>query len=666
MCGICGIVNLGAKAPPDVALIRRMIGRLKHRGPDSSGYYRDRRIALGHTRLSIIDLEGGSQPLCNEDGSLWISYNGELYNYIELASKLIKLGHIMQTKSDTEVIIHAYEEWGPNCFNEFNGQWALAIWDSKKQKLILSRDRVGIRPLYYSITPEKLVFASEVKAIFADPGIERHFDSEGLAELFTFWCPVAPVTVFKNIYEVQPGYYAIIENGKLITEPYWSLSYPVSGSDAGGSDDANSRLLRDGLIEASRLRFLRSDVPVGSYLSGGIDSSIISAVVNRYTEANLKTFSIRFKDHEFDEGEYQKEMINKLGTVHEHIMVSSEDIGTVFPSVIWHSERPILRTAPAPLYLLSRLVKEAGYKVVVTGEGSDEVLAGYDIFREAKVRHFLAKNPSSQKRAKILSLLYPWMHRSPGQIPAFARLFFGRSLDPSDPGFSHRPRWETTSQLLHLMTPERNNDLQGFNVAEKLLNTMPDGYNKWDRLSIAQWLEIKTLLSGYILSSQGDRMLMAHSVEGRFPFLDVNLIEFANRLPPRHKLFALNEKHLLKLAFKDMIPASIFNRPKQPYRAPDASSFFFKNDKPLEWVGDLLKENSIKQAGIFDWKKISLLMKKCHKVEGKKMSNSDNMRIVAVLSTMLCYHHFIQNNGMGSSDEKPAEPMKIIDKGDNG
>ena len=659
MCGICGIVNVNGGPPPDVNMLIRMIGRLRHRGPDSSGYYRDKKVALGHSRLSIIDLETGAQPLSNEDDSVWITFNGEIFNYVELASELRSHGHVFKTKGDTEVIVHAYEEWGTSCFEHFNGQWALALWDMPKGRIILSRDRHGIRPLYYTLCNNTFLFASEIKAIFAHSEVERKLDPAGLSEIFTFWSPIAPRTAFQGIEELRPGHFAILENGRIESRPYWSISFPQSAAEESLSEEENAEFLRKHLIDASQLRFTRSDVPVGAYLSGGIDSSITSAIVANYTEAPLKTFSIRFSEAEFDEGKYQKEMVNTLGAEHRDVCVSHEDIGKVFPDVIWHTERPILRTAPAPLYLLSKLVRESGYKVVVTGEGADEVMAGYDIYREAKVRLFLARNPSSKKRANIFLRLYPWMARNPSSAPAFARSFFGKGLDLSDPGISHRPRWDTTSAVRRLLDADLRREMEQTNVAEDLLSTLPDSHKGWDPLCRAQWLEMVSLLSGYILSAQGDRMLMANSVEGRFPFLDCHFVDFANQLPARHKLLALDEKHLLKVAFSDLIPESVMKRPKQPYRAPDAASFF--NVKNLDWVDDLLSEDTLKKAGIFNPDAVVRFADKCRRVKGLKMSNTDNMRVVAILSTMLVNHHYIDHDGRGDSDERPAGPVTIID-----
>ena len=659
MCGICGIVNITNGPPPDIGLITRMMGRLRHRGPDSSGYYRDSRALIGHTRLEIIDLETGAQPMSNEDDSIWITFNGEIFNYIELASELSGLGHKFKTKSDTEVIIHAYEEWGASSFERFNGQWAFALWDRKKGRIILSRDRHGIRPLYYTVCNNKFLFASEIKALFADKDVKRDLDIAGLSESFTFWSPIAPRTAFKGICELQPGHYAVVENGQVMSRPYWSISFPDAGAEGNKREEENARLFRELLIDSSQLRFTRSDVPVGAYLSGGIDSSITSAIITNYTDTPLRTFSIRFTDSEFDEGIYQKEMVNRLGTDHREVEIAHNDIGEIFPAVVWHTERPLLRTAPAPLFLLSKLVRETGFKVVVTGEGADEVMAGYDIYRETMVRYFLARDPSSTKRASILLRLYPWMARSPGRAPAFARAFFGKGLDPSDPGFSHRPRWDTTSTIKLTLNPDLRHEMEGTDVAGDLLSRLPDASRRWNPLCRAQWLEMVSLLSGYILSAQGDRMLMANSVEGRFPFLDCNLVDFANQLPPWHKLLALDEKHLLKTAFKDLIPESILQRPKQPYRAPDAASFFHSNTP--DWVDCMTSEHAIKRAGIFNPVAVSRLITKCRKVKGLRMSNTDNMRIVAILSTMLLHHQFIEEDGRGECDEMPAAPVKVVD-----
>jgi asparagine synthase (glutamine-hydrolysing) len=657
MCGICGFVSGGPA--PERSLIESMIGRLSHRGPDGSGWFRDETAALGHARLAIIDTAGGVQPLSNEDGSIWISFNGEIFNYVELGQELKASGHKFRTASDTEVIVHAFEEWGERCFERFNGQWALALWDRRRKRLVLSRDRMGVRPLYYATAGSRFSFASEVKAIFADAGIERAFDPAGLDETFTFWCPVAPRTVFKGVRELEPGHYAVYEGGALSVFQYYGNIFPDAGCEECQDLAENGRRLREKLVEAARLRFLRSDVPVGAYLSGGIDSSVTAAIIARYTSVPLRTFSLRFADAEFDEGAYQAEMARRLGTDHRDVVVTGEDIAGVFPEVIRHAERPVLRAAPAPLFLLSRLVRQSGYKVVVTGEGADEVLGGYDIFREMKVRLFQSRDSSSALRARSIELLYPWMERAPSKAPSFARAFFAKDLDPSDPAISHRPRWSTTSSIKGLLSAGMKDAVRGLDPAALLVSRLPPESAGWDPLSRAQWLEMTTLLPGYILSSQGDRMLMANSVEGRFPFLDPEVIALANRLPARHKLLGMDEKHILKREFADLIPESILRRPKQPYRAPDAASFF--SAKPDGWIDRVVSESSIRSAGIFEPKSVEGLFEKCAKVGGRGLSNTDNMRVVAILSTMLLYEQFIVGDGADGGSEAPPLPMSIFD-----
>jgi len=657
MCGICGFVD--AAEEPDVDLILRMMGRLAHRGPDGSGYYRDRRIALGHTRLAIIDAAGGVQPLSNETGRLWISFNGEIFNYLELAAQLKSLGHVFKTASDTEVVIHAWEQWGPGCFEKFNGQWAIALWDSEKSELILSRDPAGILPLYYAVAGKRLLFASEMKAILADPDASKGFEPEGLGEIFTFWCTVAPRTPYRGISELEPGHWASYTNGRMVKKPYWSPDFPPAGKEAIQDIVENGKRLREGLVEATRLRFLRSDVPVGAYLSGGIDSSVTAAIITSYTGVPLRTFSLRFSDTEFDEGPYQQEMARRLGTEHLSLEVSASDIAGVFPDTIWHGELPIMRSGPAPLFLLSRLVRESGYKVVVTGEGSDEILAGYDIFREAKVRMFMASNPGSTKRARAVELLYPWMARSPAQAPSFARAFFGKNLDAGDPALSHRPRWDATRAIQLMLQPGLRQLLASTRPDQDLIARMPAGHKQWDTVSRAQWLEFTTLLPGYILSAQGDRMLMGNSVEGRFPFLDRAVMDLANSFPACHKLLALDEKHILKREFADLVPESILRRPKQPYRAPDASNFF-KGPVP-EWLPDLVSKRALQEAGIFDANAVTSLFVKCAAVGGDHMSNTDNMRVMAIVSTQLAHAHFVAGDGSGNHPRPAPQPVFAID-----
>lgn len=654
---MCGIVGMWSRSTtPAVSVVAAMIAALDHRGPDGSGLFRDEHVALGHTRLAIVDTVGGVQPMCNEDEQVWVTFNGEIFNYVELMEILRRRGHRFRTRSDTEVIVHAWEEWGPDCFGRFNGQWALAIWDRRTQELILSRDRYGVRPLFYTHVGGTLRFASEIKALFADDAVARELDPVGLGQALTFWSPVAPTTPFRGVHQLPPGSWLQLDESGASVHRFWQPEFPERGSESDASLADNAERLREAVIQATSLRFLRSDVPVGAYVSGGIDSAVTAAIIARHTDADLRTFSLRFADAEYDEGGYQDAVRRSLGTVHSEVVITERDIADAFPEVVWYAESPLLRTAPAPMFLLSRHVRDAGYKVVVTGEGADEVLAGYDIFREAKVRDFWARDPASATRARAIDLLYPWMKRSPNLAPAFARSFFGKGLTGDDPGRSHRPRWDTTSALQAMLTPEsRAGDGRGY--ADALLAGRPDGYDGWDPLAQAQWLELTTLLPGYILSSQGDRMLMAHSVEGRFPFLDIDVWMLMRDVPSRQKILGLDEKHLLKQAFSDLVPPDVLRRPKQPYRAPDAASFFA--DGEPDWVAAVTSIQAVTAAGVFSPTIVERLLGKCRAARGRGLSNTDNMRLVAVLSVQLLHALFVER-GHSLTTALPA-PTTIFD-----
>lgn len=646
MCGIAGIVNLReGLASPSREELGRMAGALEHRGPDEFGVYRDARAGLAHSRLSIIDLSTGQQPLANEDRTLWISFNGEIFNYVELRAELEALGHQFRTKSDTEVIVHAWEAWGEAAFEKMNGQWAVALWDSKTRTFVLTRDRVGVRPLYFAEHAGRLLFASEVKAIFAGaPDFSRELDPVGLDETFTFWTVVPPQTVFKGISELEPGHVRVWRDGRLLHDvAYWKPSYPEGSTNRfkGSLHDA-TEALDFALEEATRLRMVRADVPVGSYLSGGLDSSVVAALAKRAKPSGFRTFSLRFADAEYDETPYQRAMVERLGTEHAEVMVSRKDIADVFPTVIRFTERPILRTAPAPLFLLSKLVHDNGIKVVLTGEGSDEMLGGYDLFREAKVRRFWATNPKSSWRPKLLERLYPYLARSPVSQQALTRQFFGRGLENArNPGFSHEPRWSGTAALKRLFSANLKGALAGVDPVKRLLATLPEEFARWPFLAQDQYLEVRTLLSGYLMSSQGDRMLMGNSVEGRFPFLDRNVIALANSLPPSYKLKVLDEKHILKRVAKDLVTPEILSRPKQPYRAPDALSFIGA-ERP-GWVNEMMSESALNDSGLFDPKAVAQLWTKClNRKDDGQFSNTDNMAVVGILSAQLVHHSLVK------------------------
>jgi asparagine synthase (glutamine-hydrolysing) len=637
LCGIAGNVAVrGGLPPPALEDLKAMAGALRHRGPDEAGVYRARLAGLAHTRLSIIDLATGQQPMSNGSGTLWITFNGEIFNYIELRATLRDLGHQFRTQSDTEVVLHAYEEWGEGAFERFNGQFAIALWDESRETLVLARDRLGVRPLYLCEHGGRLWFASEVKALFAgDRSIPRQLDPVGLAETFTFWSTVPPQTVYEGITELEPGHLRIVTPSSSTDVAFWSPQYPVDAASAfrGPLDEAVEQT-RAALESAVALRMLRSDVQVGCYLSGGLDSSLIAALARRATGHGFLTFSIRFDDPEYDETRFQRAMAERLESEHHELLVTRRDIADAFPAVVAHAERPMLRTAPAPLYLLSQAVRGADVKVVLTGEGGDEMFAGYDLFREAKVRRFWGRAPESELRPLLLERLYPYLRRSPVTRRTMAREYFGRDREHwAEPGFSHRPRWRSASALFRVFAPDVRQVAERANVGQRLLESRPPEFDRWSALSQDQYLEVRTLLTGYLLASQGDRMLMAHSVEGRFPFLDTEVTRLANALPPTYKLRGLNEKYILKRVARGLIPDEIIARPKQPYRSPDAAAF--TADPVPDWVGEVTGRRQLVDAGMFDPAAVERLWRKCRAATSP--SNADNMALVGVLSTGLLH-----------------------------
>ena len=663
MCGVCGVVQPGAPlSDDDLDLVRTMCGRMVHRGPDAAGDLRDHHAILGHTRLAIVDAAGGAQPM-GDGGDLWVVFNGEIYNHVELRRELQAAGHRFRSHSDTEVIAHAWRRWGPGALRRFNGQWAFALWDARRGRLVLARDTVGVRPLYYAVRDGRLTFASTVAALLADPAAERAFDPAGLAEVLTFWAAVAPRTPYAGIHQLPPGHWAMVDAatplsaGPIDSAPYAPLVYPEAGTESRQSLADNAAELRAHLERAVRLRFFRSDVPVAAYLSGGLDSSATVALVSACTDAPVDTYSLRFTEDAYDEGSFQRHVAERLGTRHHEVTVAPRDIAEVFPTVVAHAETPLVRAAPAPMYLLSKLVADRGGRVVVTGEGADEVLGGYDIFREAQVRAFVARDPGSDLRRDAVALLYPWLSDGPGRAPAFARQFFAADPDAADPGLSHRTRWSSGPALAHLLHPDlRAGAAGGADVVAELLDRLPAGHERWDPVSRAQWLETTTLLPGYILAAQGDRMLMANSVEGRFPFLDQELMAFAAAIPARHRLLGLDEKHVLKRAVADLVPPEVLARPKQPYRAPDAASLAgpYGPDGP-DWIDEVTSPDALEAAGVLDAGVARAVVAKARR-RGSALSHTDAMRLVLVLSTQVLARDLLAPPGPPGADPARAHP----------
>jgi len=637
MCGISGIFDFKNGREVNINCLKAMAYMIRHRGPDGIGYKILDSIGLAHTRLSIIDLKTGDQPIHNENQSVWTIFNGEIFNYIELRDELISKGHVFYTKSDTEIIVHLYEEYGDKFVNQLNGQFAISLYDARNRRLLLIRDRIGIAPLFYTQEDSKLLFASEVKSLLAALNRAPSINYTALDQIFTFWSPVSPETIFENVYEVSPGHMLIVENASIKNVKYWDWEFPVNGNYTIGNDDLLAEELKELLIDATRIR-LRSDVPVGAYLSGGLDSSSIVSLINNYTHNSLRTFSIGFDDNDFDETNHQSKLVEMYNTKHSYIKCSNTDIADSFVDTIWHTETPILRTAPVPMKKLSALVKDNNYKVVLTGEGADEVLGGYDIFKETKLRLFWSKFPDSRIRPTLLKRLYPYLDLSRGD--AYIKAFFGRGLDhPELIQFSHLTRWSSTEKCKDFFSEETRSHIT-INSEDTILKSFPNDIVNWGNFNRAQYIEAKSLMSGYLLCSQGDRMLMSNSIEGRFPFLDHRVIEFSNKLHPKYKMKVLNEKYLLKKAMQNDLPNEIISRYKQPYRAPNIPAFF--SNRKNEYIMTLLSKDSINKYGYFDAMKVERLIKKI--LNGNAIGNKDDMAFVGILSTQIWHHLFIDNH----------------------
>jgi asparagine synthase (glutamine-hydrolysing) len=624
-------------------MLAAMAGALRHRGPDGYGFYRGPGMGLAHTRLSIIDRDTGAQPITNEDGNLLVVFNGEIFNYIELRAELRALHHRFKTQSDTEVLVHGFEEWGEALLPRLNGDFAFAILDKRAQTVFLARDRFGVRPLFVAQVPGGICFASEVKALFASGLVVPRADYHGLAEVFTFWAALPPRTVFQGVRAVEPGCWLRFHLEKLRGGRYYEFRFEEAAGEPADAVEALDALLADDV----RIR-MRSDVPVGGYLSGGLDSSIACALAARVSPYQLRTFSVAFDDPAFDERAHQELVARELGSRHTAQSIGPGAIASVFPDVVWHTETPIVRTAPAPLFLLSKLTRENGVTVVLTGEGADELFLGYDLFKETVVRLFCLRQPGSRVRPRLFDRLYPYLDRPARGGDVWRRFFLDAGL-PEDPLFSHLPRFRLTARIEEFYSADMKAEVGTYDPMGALRDRLPPSFRDWSPVNRAAYLELVTLLAPYLLSSQGDRMAMAHGVEGRFPFLDHRLFEFAALLPERTKLRGLREKDILRRWAIGRVPRAARERPKQPYRAPDSPSFF--GAAVPEWVGDVLSDTAVRSVGLFDPRFVARLVDRCR--TGLARHVRENQAFVAVLSTQI-WHTLL---GQGA---KRAGPVRIV------
>lgn len=633
MCGVSGVYGGQLSAQERRAVLEPMLAQIAHRGPDEWGTYCSRELGLGHVRLSIVDLEGGHQPF--RLGDYTLAFNGEIFNHIELRAELETLGEQFTTRSDTEVLLRALIRWGLDALPRLNGQFAFLFWDSKRSRLLAGRDRYGIRPLYHANQGDTVYFASEMSAYDAVPGFGRHLDPEGVLAHGLLWNTLADRTVYKGIQSIEAGTCAIFEDGKF---KHSYRYHELGGAEPGKLPTTfveAKEMLCERLEQAVRLR-LRSDVPVGNYLSGGIDSSVITLLTDKLRSDTFRTFSIAFGDANYDESSFQNMMTERLDSDPFTLRIHDTDIEGGFEKVVSHAERPLFRTAPVPLYLLAEQVRKSGIRVVLTGEAADEILWGYDSYKELKLLRFWARHPESQLRPQLIRTLYPHLaHYRDNKRFGLMRMFYEGFLGSYDNTLvGLNMRVHNNGILARYIKQEHQADLPSDWIEQQVHATLPSKWSEWSLLQRNQYLEMRTLLQGYLLSSQGDRMSLAHGVEGRYPFLDHEVLEWAFHLPEAYKLPLLSQKHLLRESYRSELPEAIIDRPKQPYQAPDLKAFV-RDGKLSPVVQEHLSEDAIARTGIFEPKMVKRFLSKTARMSTDNVGYRDNMLMCFMLSTQM-------------------------------
>jgi len=590
MCGICGMVYKNPQQSIPIFTLDKMRDTLRHRGPDDSGSVALGRAGLAMRRLSIIDLSTGHQPLANEDETLWIVFNGEIYNFRELRSELQSLGHTFRTSSDTEVILHGYEAWGSDVCTKLNGMFGFAVWDTKSQKLLLARDRLGIKPMYYYLDEEKLVFGSEIKAILQSPKIRKDINYTALNDFLTFEYIPAPRSIFKDIYKLEPGHWLTFQDDKVHKESYWTLE-PVETSIQ--LEEAKQQL-EELLSDSVRMRLI-SDVPLGAFLSGGIDSSIMVALMSQWSSEPVKTFSIGFKEQTYNELEFARAVAKKYQTDHHEFIIETNAL-QLTEQLISHLDEPFGDFSIFPTYLVSKMARDH-VTVCLSGDGGDELFAGYDAYRAHRLDrsfyHLLPKIVKHYGLEKLAKHLRP-TEKKKGAINSFKRFIEGTRLPKS----LYHARWMAFIQeeeRKQLFSQDVSNFIQGIDpyacihryarINKPLSDVTKTGY-----------IDVNTYLVDNILVKV-DRMSMANSLEARVPFLDHRMVEYAFRLPPHFKMKGFDTKRILKQTFWDKLPKAVQNRDKRGFSIP-IKNWIRGELKPM--MMELLDPTQLQNQGIFN------------------------------------------------------------------
>ena len=601
MCGIAGIVAADRIRPEECARLPRMRDIIAHRGPDDSGLHVDGFAGLAHRRLSIVDLAAGHQPLANEDDSVWVAFNGEIYNHAELRPRLEAAGHRYRTRSDTETIVHAYEQWGDACVERFRGMFAFAIWDAPRRRLLLARDRLGIKPLYWTLSGSRLVFGSEIKAILESRIVQVEANDAAIPELLSTRYLSGSETMFRGVHRLLPGHTLVFERGAVTTRQWWDVPAGPSHGRPPMSDGDAIGEFRARLDEAVRTR-LMADVPLGMFLSGGLDSSAIAALMARMIDRPLQTFSVAFEDRAFSELEYAREVAGAIGADAHEIVIGAHDFFSALPRLVWHEDEPIAHPSSVPLYFVSRLAREH-VKVVLTGEGSDELLAGYGKYPRALMNWrggtawTLAPEPF---RAFVANTIVP---RLPGRLGRYAsRSFLAMPRTPEAMFFDNFAAIGLRRQanLLDARVAARATADAAYGPSRAFFDTPDAGSTVLDRLL---YTDLKTYLVELLMKQ--DQMSMAASIESRVPFLDHPLVEFAAGLPPRMKLRGFTTKWVLREAVKSILPPSILTRRKMGFPVPFG---IWARTTHTAMLRDILLDRRTRERGITDPKTVGALI----------------------------------------------------------
>ncbi|WP_020473265.1 asparagine synthase (glutamine-hydrolyzing) [Zavarzinella formosa] len=647
MCGIAGIINNAGQPPVSSSMLRRMAGAMIHRGPDDDGFLERNSLGLANRRLSIVGLSDGKQPISNEDGSLWVVFNGELYDYPKIRADLERRGHRFKTSTDTELIPHLFEEYGERFFEHLRGQFAFCLWSVRDDRLILARDRFGICPLFWSVQRqqgrETLLFGSEVKSILASGLVPRKTDLNGINQIFSFFALPGPMTCFEGISQVSPGHYLDIRRDSSASELsirdriYWEIDFPDQGEELNPPDKLAIEHYEHLFVQSVKRR-LQADVPVVSYLSGGVDSSLVTAVASKLLGRPIPTFTVGVRTTGFDETNLAQEFSKHLGSTTTVCEYNPEDACADYPKLISAAEFPVVDSSSASLQRLAGFVRNAGFKVAMTGEGSDEFLAGYPWFKVNQILRCLEVLPG----VRVGNLLRVGLLKLTKQ-PAFPM----RMLNAAQDAVGGSNGWLEVYGMMSLSKvrffhPDLKGKLFG-QTPYAALNLNTERLKRWHPFHRGLYLGGRIMLPGHLLASKGDRVAMWSSVETRPPFLDEDLVAFTNSLHPRWKLRRLKDKYLLRKVARRWMPRETADRSKKMFRAP-LDSFHMSDPKLPKWIGQVLSEESLRKTGYFDPKAVIEWRKRLPSMRKSLSKTSVEMGLIAVMSTQLWHHLFVSGD----------------------